>query len=141
MRPSRRLRSLSDKCKQPRLHWISYDSSHHCQFASPKSEEPLPSKPTSRACRSRRSSLPTTTIRAFFTPRTRLCSMTSPRFCTQRSRSRNSQHRFCSTPSIGFRRRSITSPDCFRTSCSQCPVLQKTYLAMHRPSARCYGLP
>ena len=41
------------------------------RFASLKSEEPLPSKPTSRACRSRRSSLPTTTIRAFSTPRTR----------------------------------------------------------------------
>lgn len=50
-----------------------------------KSEEPLPSKPTSWACRSRRSSLPTTTIRAFSTPRTRLCLATSPRFCTQRS--------------------------------------------------------
>ena len=33
-----------------------------------------------------------------------------------------------------------TSPDCFRISCSRCPVLQKTYLAMHHPSARCYGL-
>ena len=33
-----------------------------------------------------------------------------------------------------------TSPDCFRISCSRCPVLQKTYLAMHHPSAMCYGL-
>ena len=41
--------------------------------------------------------------RAFSTPRTRLCLANSPRFCTQRSRSRSSQHRFCSTPSIGFR--------------------------------------
>ena len=38
-----------------------------------------------QACRSQRSSLPTTTIRAFFTPKTRLCLTTSPRFCTQRS--------------------------------------------------------
>ena len=45
--------------------WNYYGNSLHCRFASLKSEEPLPSKPTSRACRSRRSSLPTTTLSGF----------------------------------------------------------------------------
>ena len=34
-----------------------------------------------------------------------------------------------------------TSPDCFRISCSRCQPTNRTYLATHRPSARCYGLP
>ena len=63
------------------LSFLRYFSAHPSVSRLSSVQLPLPT--TSWKSRFRRSSLPTTIIRAFSTPRTRLCLTTSPRFCTQ----------------------------------------------------------